>query len=433
MIIYVNKLLKLFLKNKEAKNAGWIISGRLLQMALSFFVGLWSARYLGPTNSGILGYVSSYTAFFTSLCTLGITSTVLINEFTKNPKEEGTTLGTAIVLRLISSIISSIFIVAIISIIEKGNSEIIKISICCCIGLCFNVFDIIEYWFQKRYLSKYSTIAAFIGYCFTSIYKIYLLITQKDIAYFAFATSIDYIAIAIVLFWAYYKNKGPKLSFSLSRGKQILSISYHFILSGLMVAVYGQTDKLMLKYMLSETEVGYYTTALNLSTYWVFLLSAIITSLSPTIIKYKKEGNENAYMKKNKQLYCIIFYLSFFVSLIFTVFAPIIISILYGEAYNGSISPLRVITWYVAFSYLGVARDTWLVCENKQKYSKYIYIIAAISNILLNFVFIPLLGATGAALASLLTQIMTSMIIPLLLKDIRPNVALMIKGILFIR
>ena len=105
---------------------------------------------------------------------------------------------------------------------------------------------------------------------------------------------------------------------------------------------------------------------------------------------------------------------------------------LYGEAYLGSIAPLRVITWYVAFSYLGVARDIWLVCENKQKYSKYIYIIAAVANVGMNYLLIPKWGATGAAVATLITQIMTSILVPLLWRDMRDNVKLMFQGILFI-
>lgn len=424
------KYLKWLSKNNEVKNTGWIIGGKVAQMALSFVVGIWSARYLGPSNYGLLNYISAYTALFTSLCTLGITSSVLVNEFTKYPEEEGTTLGTTIGLRLISSIMSAIMIVSVVNIVDAGDPLLMWIAIFSSIGLIFKVFDVIEYWFLKRYQSKITAIASFVGYCATSIYKIFLLVNGKGVVYFAMATSVDYIVIALILFAAYKKNKGQKLKFSFKRGKEILSVSYHFILSGMMVAIYGQTDKMMLKYMLSETEVGYYSTASTLSTVWVFVLAAIISSLSPAIVRLKKNGDDKEYRRKNRQLYGIVFYLSIGVSLLFTLFAPIIIRILYGEEYLGSISPLRVITWYVAFSYLGVARDIWLVCENKQKYSKYMYIIAAIANVGLNYIMISKWGVTGAAAASLITQIMTSILIPLLWKDMRENVILIIQAIL---
>ena len=419
------------LANKETKNAAWIIVGKTAQMLLSFFVGLWTARFLGPSNYGLLNYVSAYVAFFASFCSLGFTAVVMVNEFTKNPDEEGTALGTSIVLRLISSALSALAIIGIVAVIDRDEPTTILIAILSSISLLFQVFDSIEYWFQKRYLSKITSIAIFIGYCCTAAYRVVLLLLEANVYWFAVATSIDYIVVALVLFIAYKHNKGPKLHFSWKKGKELLAIGSSFILSGMMVAIYGQTDKIMLKLMLSETEVGYYSTAANLCVMWTFVLSAIITSLAPTITKYKKENDQENYLRKNRQLYCIVFYLSIIVSAILTVASPLAINILYGADYEGSITPLRIVTWYVAFSYLGVARDVWLVCENKQKYSKYIYFLAAISNIGLNFAFIPLLGPSGAALASLLTQVLTSVALPCLFKELRPNVKMIIMGIAF--
>ena len=108
-----------------------------------------------------------------------------------------------------------------------------------------------------------------------------------------------------------------------------------------------------------------------------------------------------------------------------------IIKILYGEAFLPSAMPLRIITWYTAFSYLGVARNAWIVCENKQKYLKYLYVGAAITNVVLNAIFIPLLGATGAAIASLITQISTILVFPFFINELRPNVIMMFDAIMF--
>jgi Na+-driven multidrug efflux pump len=84
----------------------------------------------------------------------------------------------------------------------------------------------------------------------------------------------------------------------------------------------------------------------------------------------------------------------------------------------------------VAFSFLGVARNAWIVSEGKQRYLKYMYLSAAIINVLLNAVFIPYMGAAGAALASLITQVFTSIILPSFFKGMRPNAKLMIEAIL---
>ena len=96
-----------------------------------------------------------------------------------------------------------------------------------------------------------------------------------------------------------------------------------------------------------------------------------------------------------------MFYAALAASALICIFAKPIVEILYGIKYIPAIEPLRIIVWYTAFSYLGVARNPWMVCENKQKYLKYIYIGAAVINVLLNALLIPNFGAAGAAGASL--------------------------------
>lgn len=417
-----------FLRGKEVKNAGWLIGGKIAQMILSLFVGALTARFLGPNNYGLISYGNAMIGFCMSLCTLGINS-IIVKEFFDHPDEEGTALGSALLFRAISSVCSAIMVIAVVSIIDFGETETIIVVALCSLSLVFHIFDTINYWFQHLYQSKVTAIAGFIAYAVTAAYKILLLILQKNVYWFAFANSVDYIALAVVLFIAYKKHGGPRLRVSFAKGKYLLSRSYHYILSGLMVAIYGHTDKFMLKQMLDESSVGYYSTATAICHMWPFVLSAIIDSMYPTIVQAHKESEEK-FNRKNRQLYAIVFYVSVFVSVAFLLFGDLVIWILYGEAYMPSSMPLKIVSWYTAFSYLGVARNAWFVCNNQQKYLKFMYIPAALLNIAINFALIPIWGASGAALASLITQIFTSIILPYCIPSLRPNARLMIEAIL---
>ena len=410
--------------SREAKNAIWLIGGRIAQMLLSLIVNVLTAKYLGPSSYGLINYITAYVAFFTSFCTLGINA-VIIRDFVEHPEEQGQTIGTTLVLRFISSLLSAIMIVCIVSIIDHNEPLTIVIAILCSVSLIFQVFDTFNYWFQSRYQSKVTSIATFVAYFATSIYRIILLITQKNVQWFAFATSIDYAVLGSILLYAYKKQRGPRLSFSPHKAKSLLSKSYHYILSGMMVAIYGQTDKLMLKQMLDDTTVGYYSLATSISTMWVFVLSAIIDSMYPTIVGVHDKDYE-LFKRKNRQLYAMVIYVSVAVSVLLTIFAPLVIGMFFGQSYLPATNPLRIITWYTVFSYLGVARNAWIVCENKQKYLKYMYVGAAIINVALNYIMIPIWGASGAALASLITQICTSLLLPCFWKDMRPNAGLMV-------
>ena len=428
-MLILKRIYNRYIDSKEAKNAGWLIAGRVFQMILSFGISIITARYLGPSNYGTINYATAYIVFFTSLCTLGINS-IIIKEFVEKPEEQGLTIGTTLVLRAVSSAISTLMIIAIVSVVDKGEEVTIIVTGLCSISLIFHIFETINYWFQAQYKSKITAIASLIAYICTSIYKITLFLLNKSVFWFAFATSVDYICVAIILIFAYKKNRGPRWSFSWKKGKKLLSQSYHYILSGMMVAIYTQTDKLMLKQMLDSTNVGYYSLAATINKMWVFVLAAIIDSMVPTIMNWYKKGDMNQFNRKNRQLYAIVIYVSIFVAVCFMVFGKIAIRTIYGDAYAPAASVLSIICWYTIFSYLGVARNAWIVCENKQKYLKYMYFGAAIINIILNYIMIPKWGASGAAIASLITQLCTSIVLPAFISEMRPNTRLMIDAFL---
>ena len=197
----------------------------------------------------------------------------------------------------------------------------------------------------------------------------------------------------------------------------------------MMVAIYAQTDKLMLKQMLDEASVGYYALAVSLSNTWTFLLQAVIDSVYPSLIQSFRENTET-FNRKNRQLYALVIYSALAVSAVISVLAEPLVTVLYGEQYLSAVMPVRVVVWYTAFSYLGVARNAWMVCKNRQKYLKYLYTAAALINILLNLVLIPLWGASGAALASLITQMSATVILPAVIPALRENAKLMLDAVL---
>ncbi len=419
----------MFPNNRIVKNAGWLIGGKITQMILNLVVGLLTARHLGPSNYGIINYANAYIAFFSSLCTLGINN-ILVKELIDNPKREGEILGSSILLRLVSSLFSVLTILGIVSIADRNDPGTILVVSLCSISVLFQVFDVFNYWFQSRLHSKISAAASLTAYTITAAYKVYLVVTGKPVTYFALSTSVDVFFIALILYLCYRKYGGQRLTASFSVAKQLLSRSCHFILPGLMVAVYGQTDKMMLKQMISDAEIGYYATASTICGMWCFVLSAVIDSVYPSIMQSNRNGDEKEFERLNRILYAIVFYASAFVSLLFTVLAEPVVRILYGEAYLPAVTPLRIITWYTAFSYLGVARNAWIVGKNKQKYLIWIYLSAALSNIVLNLLLIPVWGASGAALASLATQFITVLVVPFLIKPLRKNSILMLEAIL---
>ena len=209
------------MKTSVFKNAGWIIGCKIVQSLINFVIGMITARYLGPSNYGVISYVASIVAFAMPLMQLGLKNT-LVKEFVEAPEKEGSILGTAMVINIISSIACMIGSVAFVMFVNAGERETIIVCALYSLTLLFNATEMTQYWFQSKLLSKYPSIAALVAYVVVAIYKIYLLVTQKSIVWFALSNVIDYALISIMLIVIYVKVGGQKLSVNWNLGKRIL-------------------------------------------------------------------------------------------------------------------------------------------------------------------------------------------------------------------
>lgn len=109
--------------NRFIGNTNWLIFQNIYSMGLSLVVGAFSARYLGPSNYGLIGYGASLVNLFTAISQLGIDN-VLINEMMKHPEEKGRVMGTALCMRAFSALVSFICAMILVILIEPGNYEI---------------------------------------------------------------------------------------------------------------------------------------------------------------------------------------------------------------------------------------------------------------------------------------------------------------------
>lgn len=417
----VKKVIEKIKKSKIAKNSIWMIIETVFQMIISLFVNIIVARYLGRSNYGIINYGLSFVNFCSGICTLGL-NTITIKYLVKNKEKQGKTLGTCIAMRIITSFLS-VVLISILLFILKADDKIIRVvAFLQSISLIFDSFNTISLWYQYKLQSRTSAIISFIAYIFMAAYKLLLVYFKKSVVWFGASNIVLSFIIALLLYIVYRKQKNQKLSIDFKWGKVLLGESYHFIISSLMVAIYAQTDKMMIGSMIDDIgAVGLYSVSITIMQLWSFLPTAIINSFKPPLLEIYN-SNKIKYLIKLKQLYSIIIWLSIAYTTFIFIFGKYIVLILYGKDYIGCLTSLRLVIFGVAFSFIGVIREFWLVCEGKQKYSKYFALFGALFNIIFNAILIPKFGINGAAIATVVTQILTGIFIPAIIPDTRISV-----------
>lgn len=401
-------------------NTGWIVFDRIFHMLLSLVITSLTAQYLGPERYGLISYGQSFISIFTIVCKLGIDS-IIVSEIIKNKDDTGRIVGTTIGLRMISGFLSVGIIAMAVMVLKPGDTLTLLITTIQSVSLLFVAFDTIDYWFQSRLWSKYSSLAKSLSYIVVCGWKVLLLVQKADVMYFAVATIIDAVGIGAFLLIFYFKAHGERLRFSLRTAKGLLSQSHPFIISSLLITVYTQMDRIMLGSMSGgETAVGIYTAAMNIANLWVFIPNALIDSARPIIMKHKNEGHEQEYLKRYTQLYAVVIWLSIAAGVFFTVFGNLVVYILYRNEYAQAGSVLMVLIWSRLFSLIGTTRGIWIVCEGYYKYVKYFVGLGALLNFGMNMLLIPVLGPMGAAIGTLAAELVSSTVALLLFKKTRP-------------
>ena len=411
-------LLKRFKNSRVATNAGWIIACKLCKAVLTLVSTMIVSRYLGVEGYGIINYAASLVSFVTPIMKLGL-SEILVHEIVCNPEDEGKTLGTTIVLNLISSFLCVAGIVGFVCIVNANERDTILVTLCYSLLLVFQAMEMVYYWFQAKLKSKYTSIAILVAYIVVVAVQLGLTVCRAPIYFIALSYSIEYLIIALVLIFFYKKDGVHKLSFSARQAKVLLHKGKYYIISSLMVMVFSQTDKIMLKLMCSDATVGIYSAAITCASMTSFVFVAIIDSIRPTIFDAERDSLD--FEKKMTSLYSVIIWFSLVQCVIITLAAPIIILVMYGTEYSAATNILRLSVWFTTFSYIGTVRNIWILSYGYQRYLNWINISGAVVNVLLNFLLIPVYGAMGAASASVFAQFFTNFILGYLIPDLRPN------------
>jgi len=402
----INKLK--YIKNhkgftKYLKNTSWLFVGSISRMVAALFVGLWVARYLGPSNFGLLNYATSFVALFAGIATLGIDS-IVVRNLVRDSKLKYRILGTAFTLKLVGSLI---MVLVLLTVLFAMDSDFQTKSMIFIVALAtiMQSFNVLDFYFQSQVKSKYVAYANLVALTVSSISKILLICFDAPLIYFAYMIVLDSFTLSLGFIYFYFHQKQfiRLWKFDKKIALSLLKDSWPLLLSGLAISIYMNIDQVMIKSMLGDSEVGQYAAATRLSTIWYFIPVIITSSIFPAIINAKKISEELYYSRLQK-LYDLMVWMAIAIALPMTFLSGWIVTLLYGSEYDQAGGVLMIHVWASVFVFLGVASGKWFISENLQVLAFWRTCCGLLVNIAFNFILIPEYGIQGAATATLIGQ-----------------------------
>lgn len=388
-------------------NTSWMMGEKFIRMGVNFVVGIFIARKLGPGGYGLLSYGLSMVALFGIVSSLGLDE-IIVRNLVREPRSRDSLLGTSFGLRVAGAVMILI-LAPVTSYLINPDRESLYMVLIIAFGPLFQSIVVIDSYFQSRVQVRYSSIALGVSFAFASILKVIFLFLDANAFYFAAAYLFEYVAMAMAFVFIYEKQ-GNRISRWAFRGREAFSLlgnAAPMIFSGFLMIVYSRIDQVMIKSMLGNDAVGNYSVAVTMTEAWHVIPFVLTASLFPAIIEARKDIRK-VFENRMFQLYSFLFWVSVAIALPVSLASGLIIEILFGDAYGDSGPVLSILIWNCVFIFLQLANAKWIIMENIQKIWLAISPIGCLINVAGNYFLIGRYGIKGAAVATLVTQFVTS-------------------------
>ena len=186
--------------------------------------------------------------------------------------------------------------------------------------------------------------------------------------------------------------------------RQLLRVALPLLFAQAMNMIATSVDTIMIGWLLTATDVGYYSVAQRITVTSVFIPQVIYSVIAPKIAAMYANNQTKELEQLMQKIFNVLFVIAISFIIILTIFGGIFLSI-WGEEFKQAYTALLMlgIGQFVMIS-IGSVGLILSVC-GEEKILGIITFASAVLNIVLNYFFIKWFGYTGAAISTSITII----------------------------
>ena len=362
------------------------------------------SRILLPIGTGKVSFATSIVTYFSMFAQLGIpTYGIRACARVRDSREELTrTAQELLSINLIMSVISyAVLFILVLTVprfrAEKNLYVILSFTIILtAIGM--------EWLYKALEQYTYITIRSVI-FKFIALIAMFLLVhDQKDYVVYGGITIFAASASNILnLLNAHkYIDLKPIGNYNFKRHMKPILI---FFAMSCATTIYTNLDTVMLGFMSTDVDVGYYNAAVKIKVILVSIVTSLGTVLLPRASYYIQQGKLKEFRKITEKALNFVVLLAMPLMIYFIYYAKEGIYFLSGSAYSGSIVPMQVIMpTLLLIGITNILGIQILVPMGREKVVLYSEIVGAIVDVIINALLIPQYASTGAAIGTLIAE-----------------------------
>lgn len=362
------------------------------------------SRILLPAGTGKVSFAISLISYFNLFAQLGIpTYGIRACAKVRDNREDLTrTAQELLIINLVLSVISYAALFCAVLLVPRLREERTLYVV---VSATIILTSIGMEWIYKA-LEQYTYITIrSIVFKFMALIAMFLLVhEQSDYVAYGGITILAASASNVLNFINVHRyiDLKPVGNYNFKRHLRPVSI---FFAMACATTIYTHLDTVMLGFMKSDEDVGYYNAAVRIKSILVSIVTSLGAVLLPRASYYVQKGQMDEFRKITRKAMNFVFLVASPMMLYFIYFAREGIFFLSGEAYTGSILPMQIIMPTLLFigltNIMGIQMLVPLGREKKVLYSE---VAGAVIDVILNAILIPYYASVGAAIGTLVAE-----------------------------
>jgi O-antigen/teichoic acid export membrane protein len=412
---------------KVFKNFSWLVFDKLVLMLLNLVFLIYVANYYGPSEYGTYQYALSLNIIF-GVVVLFVDEKIVKKLFTE--EGESRILFNTLVAKLFLSVFSLVIgVVVLLMINASKNFNLIYIFLLIN-NITISITFLFSWYFDYHLKSKSVVLASNFTNVISALIQITVISLALPIIFIAFAVLFCSLLKLFIVFYNFNKSYKDLLIPIIEKKLiyKIIKSSFPLAIAGAAAMIYSRTDQIMIGSMLSLEQVGIYSISSQMMAVVIIAIIPIQISVYPKMVELYKL-NKNFYYKKYQVISSFSIWLYFFGAFFSLILAPWFFNYFLSPSYEKSLDVFFIHLIGAFFMYNSIFRSSHFTIIGNTKVLMISQIIAIFINILLNYLLIPKLGISGAAIATVATLFISLNLSNIFFKDGRKVFFIQIKAL----
>jgi O-antigen/teichoic acid export membrane protein len=380
------------------------MGGGIFRAVLLPLFTIFIARQLGTEGFGAYSFALSLAYILVIVGEMGLPKMV-VRELATHKEDVARYIGDLTILRLITGLASMGIIYMILVLSSRSADTRLPLFL---IGLSLLVFTGLRRFFDAIFqafeVMKYQALVDMVDVLLTFGVGTALLFNGYGLMGIAFAMMVGATVSMAMDFIILTRKLGkPVFSFDLAFWKRMALGALPFGVIGLLTYLFGYSNTVLLSLLKGDYQAGLFSSAYRVIWMLAIIPATCMTAIFPFLARIGKSPDgrhRDAIRLVVKYLAC----LSLPFSGLLVIYAPHIISAVYGKSYTSASPALWILAAIPLFSFAYIPLIDLMNAQYKQRFSVIAILLCAAINTGLCLILAPLLGVVGAAISTLVAE-----------------------------